>query len=417
MDTNSETEVVDLVARRNAILAMFTPEAERPETKTITTSPSGRWRLETVQFNTGKGYIGYTRGQVFDAQTNRLVATIYRNYSDMWRLWVENHKITGADYLLTGEDYQGLTIVNLTSGEMRSYLPEAAGQGWGWCIVHAELMPDGVTLKMDGCYWACPYEVRVLDFSNPDDPSFVERGLSDLLEPLSVGGGYQLEKDDTGGFTLTEYVQRFIPTGEYEAEIERRQSPIYDEMHLAKKSGDAARIAASTAAWDAHFEHYDRDNKSLWEKVPYTRVTYRYENEENKVISEWKSDWCLQCETHRAAQEQKRSIAWTASMASDPFVKLIQAENPNAKFNMGHQSHVDRLDGDTNNHYIHYKLPLSNDNRNAYLSWGSEHGDLKLELWTRGVGSTNLTFPRTQDGFVVALAATQSHLKGDTQES
>jgi hypothetical protein len=27
--------------------------------------------------------------------------------------------------------------------------------------------PDGLVLAVDGCYWACPYEIVFFDFANP----------------------------------------------------------------------------------------------------------------------------------------------------------------------------------------------------------------------------------------------------------
>ena len=33
--------------------------------------------------------------------------------------------------------------------------------------VAAYLSPDGHTLAVDGCHWACPYEYRFFDFTDP----------------------------------------------------------------------------------------------------------------------------------------------------------------------------------------------------------------------------------------------------------
>lgn len=41
-------------------------------------------------------------------------------------------------------------------------------QGWGFCWANVLPSPDGMTLAVEGCYWACPYDLVFYDFSQPD---------------------------------------------------------------------------------------------------------------------------------------------------------------------------------------------------------------------------------------------------------
>jgi hypothetical protein len=161
----------------------FTPENARPDRRREHQSPSGRYRLVVTPYDTGKGYIGYTQGCVFEG--DRLIAEIRRNYSAFPFAWVESHAVTGGDYLIGGEDYQGQSVVDLRSGEVRHSLPEEAHDGVGFCWAQIHPSPSGRLLAVDGCYWACPYEVVFYDFSDPMNMPWIEidrnEGYQDFL--------------------------------------------------------------------------------------------------------------------------------------------------------------------------------------------------------------------------------------------
>ena len=130
-------------------------------------SPSGAYRLVVTEHTTSKGCWSYTKGRVYEG--DQLLTTIYRNYHSFLYAWVERR--TGA-FLLTGEDYQGQSVVDLRSGEVKHYLPKAAERGGGFCFSSLYPSPDGMLLAVEGCYWACPYEVRVYDISDPMNGPF-----------------------------------------------------------------------------------------------------------------------------------------------------------------------------------------------------------------------------------------------------
>lgn len=130
-------------------------------------SPSGKYQLSKTSYKTGKGYWNFTRGVVIELSNGEVIADIKRNYSHFWHLFVEHPN--GNEYLLCGEDYQGYTVVNLTKRMTRSYLPDSAQFGAGFCWIHADFFSDGLELRVDGCYWGAPEETVYYDFRNPDE--------------------------------------------------------------------------------------------------------------------------------------------------------------------------------------------------------------------------------------------------------
>jgi hypothetical protein len=128
-------------------------------------SPSGKYRLVITRYDTskvtGENTWAHTRGRLYHVTDGTLIADIKRNYSQF------NHSFqmkNEQEYLITGRDYMGQTIVNCDEGWEAS-TPETSGEQFCW--VDHWLSPDGKTLVVDGCYWACPFELFFFDFSNP----------------------------------------------------------------------------------------------------------------------------------------------------------------------------------------------------------------------------------------------------------
>jgi hypothetical protein len=168
--------------KRSKIEDYFTEDRRRPQSTREYVSPSGRYRLVVESYATSQGCWDFTRGLVFDDEltgkpipqevmTKREpVADVKRNYSSFWHAFVTHPN--GREYLLCGEDYQGYSCIDLAADwpENRvDYLPETAQKGAGFCW--ADCTPDTDTsppkLIVEGCYWACPYEKVMYDFSNP----------------------------------------------------------------------------------------------------------------------------------------------------------------------------------------------------------------------------------------------------------
>lgn len=127
-------------------------------------SPSGRYRLVVTSHTTGPGTWNYSKGRVYEG--DRLLETVCRNYGSFPFLFVEDHP-NGHSYILAGEDYQGQTLIELDTGHRVDDRPSAASQGFGFCWASYSVSPSKRTLAVSGCFWACPYEVWFVDFSNP----------------------------------------------------------------------------------------------------------------------------------------------------------------------------------------------------------------------------------------------------------
>lgn len=127
-------------------------------------SPSGKYSLTIEHYKTKDGCWNYTRGVVKEG--DNLITNVDRNYHHFWYHFVQHSN--GYEYLLCGEDYQGYSIINLNTGIRIDYLPKEAKQGFGFCWVDVNTSPDTKYLAVEGCYWACPYEILILDFSDPE---------------------------------------------------------------------------------------------------------------------------------------------------------------------------------------------------------------------------------------------------------
>ncbi len=151
--------------RRRETEAFFVPEAVGSDPPEIHVSPNGAYTLTVTGYLTRPTNWSYSRGIVTNTSSGTLVADIMRNYSLFWHCWATHPN--GNDYLLCGEDYQGYSIIELASGKCATYFSDEAYKGSGFCWTAAYPSPDGLTLAVDGCYWACPYELVFFDFSEP----------------------------------------------------------------------------------------------------------------------------------------------------------------------------------------------------------------------------------------------------------
>jgi hypothetical protein len=153
---------------------------DRQKTET-SVSPSGNFQLAIDTYTTGENTWAYTRGRVYRAGGGKAIADVKRNYSHFWYSWIQHSN--GNEYLLCGEDYQGQTIINLTRGDTCTYFPESGYEGRGFCWTAAFPSPDSTIVAVDGCYWACPYEIVFFDFSDPENLPYKEYlRVGDLFE-------------------------------------------------------------------------------------------------------------------------------------------------------------------------------------------------------------------------------------------
>ena len=83
------------------------------------------------------------------------------------------HHADGYTYFVFDEDLYGYSVLNLDSLQCMHFIPaESYGtypdefkETFIWCDCFYN--PENNLLAVDGCFWACPGDVIVLDFKNP----------------------------------------------------------------------------------------------------------------------------------------------------------------------------------------------------------------------------------------------------------
>ena len=333
---------------------------------------------------------GYTRAVV--TGDDGTIAAVNRNYSSFWYCFIENHATTGHDYLLCGDDYQSFTVCDLTTGDRWSRRFEGAEDGYGWCIRSASVIPGapGVWLAMTGCYWACPDETRVYDFTDPGSLVFLAADDDDC----------GTDDPDVVVDAADPYVIRFVhsiklhkETGEDTVEISMIWSSLYKKLRGSKDD----------AEWKYHYEKYDEDNPDLW----------RTEFDSATIVDTRTGMFTVEKSERRAAKDAERE-EWdrkdnervAAICAADPIFQA--AKTHGLKWGRMFQSGHDRDNGDTNTFYFTVYLPDRHETEKkaptAKVQWGTETGAVKLYGWVYGAGDKVLgEYERTAEGFELAM--------------
>jgi hypothetical protein len=177
--TRSEEMAARYEERRDEFEKHFKTYKPVPGSESAEQSPSGRYELTTTVYTAGPSTWGFSRGVVIDTDTRKVIADVQRNYISFWHAWVTHSN--GNEYLLCREDYQGQTVINLSQRNVHTYFPEEGYNGSGFCWAQVFPSPDGLMLAVDGCYWACPYDLVFYDFRTPDVLPFTELGRTDNL--------------------------------------------------------------------------------------------------------------------------------------------------------------------------------------------------------------------------------------------
>jgi len=74
----------------------------------------------------------------------------------------------GKKYLIFKKDMYGHSVLDLASKEVFDYFPAESfheGETFIWCSIHYN--PLNNIMAVEGCYWAAPYSIVLVDFSHP----------------------------------------------------------------------------------------------------------------------------------------------------------------------------------------------------------------------------------------------------------
>lgn len=210
--------------KRRELEKLFVPANLVEKSAKTFHSPDGAYRLFVCQFSTGENTWNVSCGIVERVADGERLAVVQRNFGHFWHAWASHPN--GCEYLLCGEDYQGYSVINLTRERTTVYFPEEGHRGVGFCWTAAYPSPDGLMLAVDGCYWACPYEVVFYDFRSPDDLPLAEL---DRIGSLDSCEGWS----DNDTFVLTRDVEFRLSDGApYESLTDEEQEPLDDDSSL-----------------------------------------------------------------------------------------------------------------------------------------------------------------------------------------
>jgi len=232
-------------------------------------SPSGRYKLVINYYKTKKGCWNYSRGTVYRILDDAEICDIKRNYSYFHHSFVTKNK---QEYLITGRSYMSQTIINLDTGE--EFEPQGDHyDGMAFCWAKAYLSPDGNTLLVDGCHWACPYEYKFFDFTDP----------SQGWPELEIEGDDYIDADDKdpifhddGSITCYQTSEFFLPLNKFDDEIE------LEELD--------------------QFKNGEYDDPSNYQQVENVILTLKRKGNKIVVVDRWISD-------HEKQRIEKRRIA------------------------------------------------------------------------------------------------------------
>lgn len=139
-------------------------------------SPDGKFLLNITYYLSNNNNLSLTKVEIYDQEFNNKIFDFFVNYSSFFYGWLKKGSI---DYLICAEDiFGGQTIIDLTNKQIQGYSPNE--DGFIWTDFH--LSPDGKILATIGCYWACPSEVKIFDFTNPMDLPLKELKEFELLD-------------------------------------------------------------------------------------------------------------------------------------------------------------------------------------------------------------------------------------------
>lgn len=326
-------------------------------------SPSGKYRLILESFRTGEGTWNVTQGTLYKVGEDEPIGCIQRNYCAFPHLWVEGHP--KGDFFVGGEDYQGQTVIDLGTGARRDLLPEEAAQGHGFCWAEYTYHPEHQVLLVDGCYWACPYEYRLYDFSDP------------------MNGWPQLEM--TGHGDEDEY--QYIPADGVDKKPELSPEGVLT-VYQTKDECDVGLDYDGSPLDDLEWEGEGEDRFAI-----VARKAYKIQDGKLAFQSEWVSDpekeYRVKCEESR-----RRYEAWKDNFRETDPLYLAFAEgkkDPGLSpddYEWSGFTYADWCPG--------HEFKETYRGANIAISKEGQPYDIKLE-WATGTGPVKLTIYKDGD--------------------
>lgn len=342
----------------------------------IHTSSSGKYTLEVSSKETKPGCWNYTTGVV--KLRDHVLAEVDRNYSSFPFLFIEGHRTSPHrfdehDYLVCGSDYQGQTVIDLCCSEREDFLPESAKKGHGFCWAAYEFDSKSQILVVDGCHWACPYEFRFYDFSDPMD-----------FQELKIGGDGYL------------WAQPKLPVFMDDGTI------VYSEYREDDLDDDD----------EDEDEDDDEDEDESPGPIVATR-TFKRNGNKLELVDSWVDE---EEQVRRDESERRRKAyeaAWKKYKATDPLylrvLERVEAEFEGAWDHVaigqcyeGWCPHFDEKDGRVTRRLAN-KQTVGKDTISLDLEWGKKKAPVKLVVYKNGDNLEDKWFDHSLEGIDAAL--------------
>jgi hypothetical protein len=238
----------------------FTPENEVEGSRKEILSPSGKYKLVVSRFGTGPGSWNYSQGVVYRKDDDQPIATVQRNYGAFPNLFIEGHP--KGNFLVCGKDYQGQTVIELDTGKRRDLMSDGSDKGWGFCWASYEYNAPNQLLVVCGCHWACPYEHRFYDFSDPMN------GWPEVEPEERVDADEKKDPELDPDGTMHCYMTRYIEDEDHEEDTDEEKAkvppaPIVDVVRTYKRDGLKFKLVEE---WVSDYEKDRRKQREEWER-------------------------------------------------------------------------------------------------------------------------------------------------------
>lgn len=331
-------------------------------------SPSGRFKLLMRYYKTLEGCWDYSRGTIYRLRDNKEVCDIKRNYSVFNHSFIEKNN---QEWMITGRSYMSQTIINLDTGE-EFELDKEQYNPYGFCWSKCRISPDGNTLAVSGCYWACPYEIQFFDFTDPS------KGWKRL--EFKTDSNYSLDANTPewiGGSTI-----ECCNTEEFYIPLNKFSCDITDEE--MDSEGDA----------------FEDDNN--YTEITQIKTTIKREGDEMVVVNRWFSDRMKEkMEISRIANEKYN--AWRNDFIKNDelYNTMLDLEKEynldfgDVWFGCCYNGWSETSDGTERRIERVFKI----NNKRFELSWGADKEKIKIDIDRKDV----IWFNHSVDGMKNAL--------------
>ncbi|MBL0911029.1 MAG: hypothetical protein IBJ09_01560 [Bacteroidia bacterium] len=190
------------------------------------TSPSGKYRLSAAEMWTESISYEITQVCIYDTDSGDLLFDFLVNDGRFFHAWLQKD---GTEYMVCAEDiYGGQTLIDLSGRQMAGYSPGMDGFIW----TDFQLSPDGKILAVIGCYWACPYLLKLYDFSAPLQLPLPELAELELIGNDEVMNGWADKDHLRMKGTAREYRMTADKDGFYRNELVK-ETPSERNLNLA----------------------------------------------------------------------------------------------------------------------------------------------------------------------------------------